>query len=213
MLLLMAGLAYLCWRWARRDGIQISLDSELALLSLGGTTLVYLALAALAVGWPMRRDKCATLRRLGLRMPLKRDWAAGLASGIALYIAVGIFTAFWRGSVGESAFALQTEAARALFDSFNSSLLAGLLLAVLSAFGEEILFRGAMQPVFGIGITSLAFCAIHLQYAGSPAIAMMFGVSVGFGLLRSRGSTSAAIIAHACYNAIPFLMFRIVGAV
>ena len=212
LLLLLAGLAYVAWQWARQDADAFALDAEPALLNLGGITLLSVALAAVGVGWRTRRNSSAALRRLGLRLPLKRDWTTGLASGVAMYVAVGIFTSLWRSSVGEADFAIQTEAARALFDSFNSSLLAGLMLALLSAIGEEILFRGAMQPVFGIGITSLAFSAIHMQYAQSPAIAIIFGVSLAFGVLRSRGSTSAAIIAHACYNALPFLVFRFVSA-
>ena len=96
--------------------------------------------------------------------------------------------------------------ARILFEAFEFVAAYGGLLAISVGIGEEILFRGALQPVFGIVITSLLFVALHTQYAFTPAAGILFVVSLGFGLLRARASTTAAIIAHAAYNGIPFVL-------
>ena len=100
----------------------------------------------------------------------------------------------------------QTSTARLLFEIRKGSLPSGLLVAVLAAICEEILFRGALQPVFGLVISSLFFTALHLQYALTPAALILFVVALGFGLLRKHVSTTAAIIAHALYNILPILL-------
>lgn len=169
-------------------------------------TLLYLALSAVGVGWLTRRDWPAVLRRLGLRRPRRTDWLAGITTAIALHLFVAATMNFWQAAVGPGAFEAQTGAARALFAALSSSLLAGGLLAMGVGIGEEVLFRGALQPVFGILISSLLFMGLHLQYAFTPAAGIILAVSLGFGLLRARVSTTAAIIAHAAYNVIPFAL-------
>ena len=87
-----------------------------------------------------------------------------------------------------------------------------LAVAVLAGTGEEILFRGAMQPVFGLYFTSLLFILTHAHYGLSPAMLILFAVSVGFGVVRQRYSTTAAIICHTTYNFLPFLLARLAAA-
>jgi membrane protease YdiL (CAAX protease family) len=70
------------------------------------------------------------------------------------------------------------------------------------ALGEEVFFRGALQPVFGLGLTSVFFALLHTQYTLTPASAGIFLVSLGMGWLRQRYSTTAAIFAHFAYNFI-----------
>jgi membrane protease YdiL (CAAX protease family) len=73
-------------------------------------------------------------------------------------------------------------------------------LALTAALSEEILFRGALQPVFGLPLTSVYFALVHMQYALTPAAVIIFVVALGLGWLRQRQSTSSAIIAHFVYN-------------
>jgi hypothetical protein len=169
-------------------------------------TLLYLALAVLGVGWLTRRDWAGVKRRLGLRWPRPADWMAGVAAGIALHLLVALATVLWQATVEPSIFESQVSGARAIFEALSSSLLAGGLLAMSVGVGEEVLFRGALQPVFGMVISSLLFVALHTQYAFTPAAAILLVASLGFGLLRARVSTTAAIIAHAAYNAMPFAL-------
>ena len=199
--------------WRARIGLDFAYaDVGAALLDLGGGALIYLSAALLGVGWGLRRDARALWQRLGLRVPQRRDWLAGIAAALLLYLLAGAATALWASGVSPADFAEQTRAAQHLFSIFRPSLLAGLLLALLSASSEEVLFRGALQPVFGILPTALFFALSHLQYAATPALLIVLLLGLGFGLLRKRISTTAAIIAHALYNLLPFLLFSLSGS-
>jgi len=76
----------------------------------------------------------------------------------------------------------------------------------LVAIAEEIFFRGALQPIFGNLITTFVFALVHTQSLLSPLIIVLFGLSYMLGVLRDRYSTTAAIIAHFCYNMIQLLL-------
>lgn len=210
LLLLIFALAVLYWTSSAEGGPQKLLDDyppvEGALLNLTTDAAVYVLLAFLGVGWLVRRDWTSTFERLGLRFPTRMDLLVGIALGCILYLGVSLLMLVWQSTVPASSFEGQTAAARQIFDSFSSSLFLGALLALLAAIGEETLFRGALQPVFGVVIASLFFTAIHLQYAATPAAAIVFVVSLAFGWARARLCTTAAIISHFVYNMIPFLL-------
>ena len=207
--LLIVALTLMGWQLARGGAFGGDIESGRALISLALTTALYIGIALVWIGFGARRNWQDALARLGLRRPMKTDWLAGAALGVGLYLAAGVAAKIWLASVGDSLFTQQTAAAKALFDSVNASLLAALLLALLSAIGEETLFRGAIQPAFGIGFTALLFCLIHLQYAFTPGAIIIFGLGIAFGLTRARVSCSAAIIAHATYNLLPFALLRL----
>ncbi|MDR8389644.1 CPBP family intramembrane metalloprotease [Aliifodinibius sp. S!AR15-10] len=86
-----------------------------------------------------------------------------------------------------------------LFDRTQLSLFAGA--------GEEFLFRGAMQPLLGIWVTSLIFVGLHgyfkFQKLGHIAFGvMMFGLSMGLGYVYEYAGLIAAMTAHAIYDMI-----------
>ncbi len=167
---------------------------------------LYLLLAFLGVGWRLRRRTWVALWRLGLRLPSGRGAAAGSLAAALLWLFMTAAMTAWAHAAPKEIFLQQTAASRLLFDAFSGSAAAALLLALVSAFSEEILFRGALQPVFGIGLTSFFFALMHQPYVWTPAMLILFAVSLGFGWLRQRYCTSAAIIAHAGYNLLPFLV-------
>lgn len=87
----------------------------------------------------------------------------------------------------------------AVFDRVQLSLFAGA--------GEELLFRGALQPLLGIWLTSLIFVGLHgyfkFQSFGHFLFgAMMFGLSVLLGYLFEYAGLIAAMSAHAVYDII-----------
>ena len=184
-------------------------DELSALLQLAISASLSILVALLGVGWGTRRKLTAVMRRLDLRIPDRRDWLAGLLTAIGLFAMAQAATVLWAQSVSADVFEAQTSSSRLIFNSFNGSLVAGLLLALLTGVSEELLFRGALQPVFGIVITSMYFVVIHVQYAFTPAALILFVVSLGFGWLRLRRGTNAAIIAHAVYNFLPFFLFHL----
>ena len=84
-----------------------------------------------------------------------------------------------------------------------------LILAVIPAIGEELLFRGCFQNIFtritrnqhaGIWITAILFSAIHVQFLGFfPR--MFLGALFGYLFLWS-GSIWLAVLAHFTNNAM-----------
>lgn len=172
--------------------------------------VVFVLAAFLGVGYAIRRDNRRTFERLGLRLPTQVDWARGAAAGLALYIGSLAFTAVWQLLVSPEQFAQQTQAAEQFARSLNTLPLA-LLVSFSAALGEEVLIRGALQPIFGIGLSSAFFTLLHTQYLGTPTMLLIFGISVGLGLVRRQYSTTAAIIAHFVYNGIPFVLLLLLG--
>jgi uncharacterized protein len=69
-----------------------------------------------------------------------------------------------------------------------------------AAVGEETLFRGAMQPRFGLLLTTLVFALMHSQYGFSAATIIVFLVGLVLGFVRLRENTSSSMICHATYN-------------
>ncbi len=78
--------------------------------------------------------------------------------------------------------------------------------SLAAAVGEELFFRGFLQPLAGILAASLAFGAAHV--AGARMVA--FGVwAAGMGLIlgalvTATGGILASMTAHACYDVLAF---------
>ena len=167
-----------------------------SLLNLAGM----LAMAFLGVGLLVRRDIWHVLDRLALRWPTLEDWVWGVGTAFAclvmIFAFVGMLSLFIPSDVLESQGAASSEIA----EMFSKSLGIAFLAAVTAAVGEEILFRGALQPVFGIIPTTLFFALLHSQYALTPSSLAIVIVGGAFGWLKQQQSTTAAIIAHFAYN-------------
>lgn len=77
------------------------------------------------------------------------------------------------------------------------------IIAAASGIGEEIFFRGGLQPILGIVITSILFGLIHLPFKKAllpwTFIAIIMGFVLGF-LFAWRGSLIAPITAHFTIN-------------
>lgn len=95
-----------------------------------------------------------------------------------------------------------------------SELLAGILvIGVLAAVGEELFFRGLIQPKFqnyfksahwGIWITAFVFSAIHVQFYGFIP-RLFLGALFGY-MYHYSGSLFYPIIAHFLNNTVTVLM-------
>lgn len=171
--------------------------------------------AFLGVGWAIRRDWNAALQRLGLRLPTRQDWVWGVGGGIGL---LGVL--FVYGVVVGFIVSLLFPSEAQVLETLNrandsiaiafSTLPLAFILSASAAIGEEILFRGALQPVFGNILISLFFALLHVQSLFSPAILLLFTISLLLGIIRNRASTSAAIIAHFIYNFVQLLLSMLI---
>jgi len=184
-------------------------NNETALLELVLTLAVFVVIALIGVGYPVRRNLAQALDRLALVRPGGQDWRWGIGGAVFLYFLQITLGLIWFLMVSPEVFEAQTAAADEIFAAYSGSLAAGFLLAFTAAVGEEILFRGALQPVFGIPVTSAFFVLLHLQYSFTPAALIILVVAVGLAWLRQRFNTTTAIIAHFVYNFIPFLLIAL----
>jgi uncharacterized protein len=163
-----------------------------------------IALAFIAVGVGFERTRAAALERLGLRLPTARQVGIGLGMVVVAFV----ISAVSSGLVS----LLQPD----LYDEINENLRemtsqfdtawGALILGIMSGAGEETLFRGAVQPRFGIIFTAIIFALLHAQYGASFVTLGVFGVGILFGLERKYFNTTTAIITHATYNTIAVLI-------
>lgn len=162
--------------------------------------MFYAVVGIMGVGLFVRRHGWKLVERLGLEKPtlgqLKRSvrWILAL---LALQWITGLALYYTNPEQAE------------VLDELNSLLLGNMdtvwewfLLAAAAAAGEEILFRGALQPVLGLWATSLLFALAHIQYGLTPVTILVFGIGLVLGLVRQRTNTSVAIFVHFGYNFI-----------
>jgi len=166
--------------------------------------VVQVIVAVLGVGYLIRRDLPQMLERLGLRIPTQEDFTYGFGGGFVLYVGAVVFTGLLTIIFSPEQIAEQSEAAENLASAFLTVPLA-LLLASSAAIGEEVFFRGAIQPVFGLIPTAAFFTLMHSQVLFTPGMIWIFAVGVVLGWIRQTHSTSAAIFAHFTYNLILLL--------
>lgn len=85
------------------------------------------------------------------------------------------------------------------------------LISVFSGIGEEMFFRGAVQPEFGLTIAALAFGLVHIgpdrRYLIWTVWAILAGFLFGF-LYRYSGGLAAPVVAHSLHNAATFLIWK-----
>lgn len=78
-----------------------------------------------------------------------------------------------------------------------------LALALLSAFGEEVLFRGVLQPRLGLWVATVLFALLHFPMRRSllPWTVFAFAIGLVLGLLTEwAGSLWPAIVLHFLIN-------------
>jgi membrane protease YdiL (CAAX protease family) len=93
-----------------------------------------------------------------------------------------------------------------------------LILAIIPAVAEEMIFRGILQQILckifrsghiGIWITAILFSAVHLQFFGFLP-RLLLGLSFGY-LFFWSGNLWLPVIAHFLNNAIPVVMSYFLG--
>lgn len=86
-----------------------------------------------------------------------------------------------------------------------------LLLSVFSGIGEEVFFRGAVQPEFGLVAASLLFGLAHIGPDRRYLVWTLWAVLAGFlfgGLYELTGGLLAPAVAHVAHNATVFGLWK-----
>lgn len=179
----------------------LPLETTLADLLLTGLAMVLFGL--FGVGWPIRRAWGDTLRRLGLRLPTLRQAALAIGA-VGGFLALDYVVASAWHALNPDQYDLIGRVSLGLFGEMSIAKAAAIGLS--AGIGEEVLFRGAVQPRFGLWITALLFTAGHTQYGLSPATLEILLIGVILGVIRNRANTTTCIAIHALYNFVDILL-------
>uniref|UniRef100_UPI00128BB64F CPBP family intramembrane glutamic endopeptidase n=1 Tax=Rubrobacter aplysinae TaxID=909625 RepID=UPI00128BB64F len=86
-----------------------------------------------------------------------------------------------------------------------------MLVSLFSGVGEEALFRGAVQPEFGLVVAAVAFGALHVgpdrRYLLWTGWALLAGLLFGW-LFWVTGGLLAPVVAHTLHNAATFALWK-----
>ena len=103
---------------------------------------------------------------------------------------------------------LYVEAFKPIFGNLSATEI--VLISLAAGIGEELLFRGALQPEVGLLPASIIFGLLHMGGSGTLAFGcwvMLMGAALG-GLAIWTGGLLAPIVAHAVYDAAAMAYIR-----
>jgi membrane protease YdiL (CAAX protease family) len=154
-----------------------------------------------AAGWPVVRTLRTALLRLGMVPPTVLQVVGGVVGAVVLALVMTY-------AVEPAIFALWQALGWATTDvSAFSGLLAGvtnplgaILIGVTAGIGEEMAFRGLLQPRIGLIFANLLFTSVHAFQYGFDAMLSVFIVGTILGIVRARTNTSTSAIVHGVYN-------------
>jgi membrane protease YdiL (CAAX protease family) len=173
------------------------------------SVIAYPALALCLVGIWVTRSPREAIKRLGLERLDARQ--IGISLGMVLpVLALGIGLDAIGRQLQPERYAQLESVLKAMSSNVTNPAVA-LILALCSGIGEEILFRGAIQPRLGIGLTALLFASLHTQYGATFAIVGVFLIGIILGYQRKYMNTTSTIITHSTYNFVAFLLAYLAG--
>lgn len=183
------------------DEARARSPNSLLRLALAGELLLVL----LALGW-------ARYRALPLNVavgPWPRDLVAGVAAAAALAVVN-------HGLLCHAPALRPVRAIRRVYRDLLKPAFAGIgarevvVISLAAGIGEELLFRGVLQPEIGLIPASLVFGMLHTGGRGTFAfgcwVALM-GAALGW-LAAATGGLLAPIVAHALYDAVALAYIR-----
>lgn len=158
-------------------------------------------LTGLGVAWCAWRGRPWPFRHPAPWVALSEAWSIGvsLALGLALALVTVVAT---RVLVKRVRFVRELHVAfRELVGPLDGTTVA--VLALSSGVGEEVFFRGAMQPSVGLPITALVFGAVHVgpdrRFLVWTVWAALMGLALG-AIHALTGSLFGCVLAHVVIN-------------
>ncbi|MDQ0418374.1 membrane protease YdiL (CAAX protease family) [Croceifilum oryzae] len=176
---------------------NITLVSTLS--SIWAQNILCAVLAVMGVGYLTRRNWQQTRERLGLyRLTFKQFLGAIAVAVLFVLLQWGLTIVFTQLGLSEEQEVLKVNEAL-MAPLFNSAI--GIIsIGLAAALGEELVFRGALQPRFGIILTSILFALTHANYGLSIGTIVVLVLGFGMGYFRKRYSTTYTMVIHAAYN-------------
>jgi membrane protease YdiL (CAAX protease family) len=152
----------------------------------------------LGVGLFIRRTPRETWVRLGVG---RLTWRyLGLTVGLTVVILAFYYGVDWVWRTVDIESYEMVEALGEVLYGGASGLWKAILISLVAGVTEELFFRGAVQPRFGLLLTAVFFTAAHVQYGLTPAALEVFGGALVLGWLRQRTNTTACILLHVLYD-------------
>lgn len=198
-------------------GITQSVTTVSQAITAAAQTLGYIVICLLGLGLFLKRSPQKLFERLGL----------GKINLTTLLQMAGITAIMIFASLVLEHLALQytppeiISVLKTFVSSMNKtpdwgSLLFNAVLVSLSAgIGEELIFRGLLQPRFGWIGSNLLFCLMHVYYGPTALLLVLFIIGLGFGWVRRKWNTTASITVHVLYDFTmlvgPVLLFSLTG--
>lgn len=161
--------------------------------------ITFVVMGLIGVGLLARRSLGAAITRLGIVRPSWVQAIVGLVTGLVM-VPLVILAESLASQLGLGASEGVERLTEQLIGPLTMSIPGILTLGLAAALGEETIFRGALQPRFGLVLTTLLFALLHSQYGLSFSTVAVFVVGLVLGILRQRANTSTAMITHAVYN-------------
>jgi membrane protease YdiL (CAAX protease family) len=161
--------------------------------------------AFLAVGYPGKRNLREVIQRLGVVWPSRRQTIFALSATIGLFIGLaalgGGIKWFWL-RMGWNI--TDADATWTLF-GFALSPAASLILGLSAGIGEEITFRGVIQPRMGIVLSASMFAAVHAFQYGFDGLIQVLALGLVLGVIRKVANTTTAAMVHWGYDVCALL--------
>ena len=177
-------------------------DQQLPPLALGDLVaqeLPFLLIGLAGVGIWVRRDLRASAARLGIVVPAWWHIVLALAAAGAFY-AFGLASHSLSQVITPGLADQVDKSSEHLFGGLGGSLGGIIALALIPGICEDVLFRGALQPRFGLVLTAFLFAAIHTEYAFSIDALSIFVIALGLGAIRKYTNTTTSSACHVAYN-------------
>lgn len=168
------------------------------------TAVFEVVLALVAVGWGVRRGFRDAWTRLGFTRPTVKAVLVAVGFLVLAYIpsiAGSILTEQFQPDVPDQIDTVTDEMTADVQNPFGA-----IAVGFGAGIGEEALFRGAIQPRFGMVFQAALFALVHSQYGLSFIVLGLFGVGIVLGIERHYFGTTAAMLTHMLFNIIAVLV-------
>ncbi|MDI7275010.1 MAG: CPBP family intramembrane metalloprotease [Anaerolineae bacterium] len=182
----------------------VSITGRLTVAQVVASELPLAIIGIVGVGLYIRRSPRQTWARLGLQGLSGRQILLTLLGVVGL-LAYEVVISAILAQVSPELLENLAQATEELYGGLGLPL-AAVAASLLSGTAEEILFRGALQPRFGLLLTAFTFGVVHMQYGLLFALLTTGVVGIVLGLYRQRINTTSAVVIHVLYNLTLFLL-------
>jgi uncharacterized protein len=156
--------------------------------------------AVVAAGYPIRRGLSATLTRVGLVWPSRRQVLFAVVASGVLVVLGGLFDqgVGWLWQV--LGWPRTDETAFKDLLKFAINPVGAVVIGVTAGLGEELAVRGVLQPRLGIFLSNLLFTALHAFQYNADALLSVFVFGLILGAIRKYSNTTTSALVHGLYD-------------